>query len=908
MSLRAIVTCFFVGVLTASSAVSAQSLVPAQLVPSATSYYVTNFYGPGISQQGSVSLSVHALTANGTPIRGIAISFTSLTPECGSFDGAVSVQNSTDRDGMSVAPAWKTRYGILEGVCLIKAEVFGIPTVATTVTVHVGTLWGDPLPLPSPAATRIAYVDAQHEFDATPAQALPILRAATVDESGNRISFQRVVVSTTCNDISGQPQQSPFEIFSDAAGIVIVPAQRFPSPGWGKCTVTVFLAKDFHALPLGQVPQVAFNFYDPSVVWYVVPMNGASMMTAQIGQVVTGLRFELLNARRGRVPKAAVDINSGDCGTFAGARQEEVVADASGVVEVPPWTAPLHADLCRVFISHTGALALLRIDVRDRSIQDGDTFIQLGGSPDSIVGRDDVPNTKFRLKPNTAGGFSFSLTDYCTACIERYDPFAQFAPPSGRPLVPGSYTPVQLYTDSGGMNAGLWAGSGAAVERRCDAMAGSFVVHELVLAADGWPSRFAADFWQRCNGDSAPLVGGVRFNSNVPYPGPSAPTIAVTTASGYLPSGQLANLTVAGVTTLCTIESAVFGNPAQAPLPVANPGLVNTHGYLDARVGNCGFGQPITFTVDVGKALPPTAQWWIYGPTQDDRSPHWHVIASAVDGSRITFTIADGGLGDDNLAMNGSVEFRGMVAIPNGPMQDLWWSGPAENGWGMSIIQHRDVLFANVFVYDAHGNPIWYVMPSGNWNEAHTAYEGALYLPKAAPYFAYDARKFDIGPSVGTARLAFSGVDQAAFEYTIDGITGRKQMTRSSFGPAAPPTDMPLGDLWWGGLGQNGWGLALVQQHSSLFGLWFTYDASGAPTWFVMPDVQFVAKDIYLGSIYKPQGSAWLGVQYEATRHRMQAVGTFRLRFEADSTAFDYTFDTGTAPWSGSAALTRIPF
>ena len=38
-------------------------------------------------------------------------------------------------------------------------------------------------------------------------------------------------------------------------------------------------------------------------------------------------------------------------------------------------------------------------------------------------------------------------------------------------------------------------------------------------------------------------------------------------------------------------------------------------------------------------------------------------------------------------------------------------------------------------------------MPSGSWNETHTTYEGALYLPKASAYYAYDASKFDIGAS-----------------------------------------------------------------------------------------------------------------------------------------------------------------
>ena len=59
-----------------------------------------------------------------------------------------------------------------------------------------------------------------------------------------------------------------------------------------------------------------------------------------------------------------------------------------------------------------------------------------------------------------------------------------------------------------------------------------------------------------------------------------------------------------------------------------------------------------------------------------------------------------------------------------------------ENGWGMSVVQHRDLLFSVIYAYDAAGKPIWYVMPGGTWNEAKTAFRGALYVPTGTPYSA----------------------------------------------------------------------------------------------------------------------------------------------------------------------------
>jgi len=95
-----------------------------------------------------------------------------------------------------------------------------------------------------------------------------------------------------------------------------------------------------------------------------------------------------------------------------------------------------------------------------------------------------------------------------------------------------------------------------------------------------------------------------------------------------------------------------------------------------------------------------------------------------------------------------------------------------------------------------------------------------------------------------------------------------------------------------------------MQQYSSLFGLWFTYDANGKPTWFVMPSGSWVVKDDWQGKIYRADGPPWLGVPYDVSRHKVNEVGTFRYRFSGDGATFDYTVDGK----SGSISLTRIPF
>ena len=235
---------------------------------------------------------------------------------------------------------------------------------------------------------------------------------------------------------------------------------------------------------------------------------------------------------------------------------------------------------------------------------------------------------------------------------------------------------------------------------------------------------------------------------------------------------------------------------------------------------------------------------------------------------------------------------RFTFAAPPSPMQDMWWAGAAENGWGMSVVQHRDTLFSVIYAYDAAGKPIWYVMPGGAWNEAKTAFTGSLYVPTGTPYSAYDASKLMVNAPVGIATITFTSASQGALEYTIKGVSGRKTLSRQLFGPAEEGAPFKgLGDMWWGGEQQNGWGLALLQQYKAIFGVWFTYDAAGAPTWFVMPAGRWATLDSYEGRIYRTTGSPWLGQTYDANRLKAIDVGSFRFRFLGDTAAFEYTID-----------------
>jgi hypothetical protein len=240
--------------------------------------------------------------------------------------------------------------------------------------------------------------------------------------------------------------------------------------------------------------------------------------------------------------------------------------------------------------------------------------------------------------------------------------------------------------------------------------------------------------------------------------------------------------------------------------------------------------------------------------------------------------------------------------------QDLWWSGPLENGWGMSIAQHRGRLFTVLFVYDNQGDPTWYVAPGGYWaNNVPSGWQfsGPIYSPRGTPWFAYDASRLDVGPLVANASLSFASEQQGSVSL-YDGITWtRKTIVRQDFRAARTSPVQGVGDMWWGGPQQNGWGIAVLEQQGSLFSVWFTYDDSGAPTWFVMPVGDWTDSRTFAGTIYRTHGSPWLGATYDAALLRVDAVGHFAFHFDVpDRATFEYDVDGQ----KGVLNLERQPF
>jgi len=258
-------------------------------------------------------------------------------------------------------------------------------------------------------------------------------------------------------------------------------------------------------------------------------------------------------------------------------------------------------------------------------------------------------------------------------------------------------------------------------------------------------------------------------------------------------------------------------------------------------------------------------------------------------------------------AMNSPTNFAGITATlagAPGPLNysDMWWAGQAENGWGMSIQQHGNVQFISIYVYDGAGKPTWYVLPSGAWNANFTSYTGLLYQPASAPLNNYTPAKFVVGASPGSITITFTSNSTATLQYTINGVSGQKTLSRQVFGSGIAP--LAVGDMWWAGTTQDGWGINLIQQAGIVFGVWYTYGPDGKPVWYVLPAGNW-SGNFYSGAFYSTSGSPWLGVAYDPKLLSVIPAGTLGFSFtDANNATMTYSFTSG--PFAGTTQTKTI--
>jgi cyclophilin family peptidyl-prolyl cis-trans isomerase len=230
--------------------------------------------------------------------------------------------------------------------------------------------------------------------------------------------------------------------------------------------------------------------------------------------------------------------------------------------------------------------------------------------------------------------------------------------------------------------------------------------------------------------------------------------------------------------------------------------------------------------------------------------------------------------------------------------QGLWWNAN-ESGWGMSLTQHGNLLFAAIYTFDDAGLPTWYVIP--NCPVTANTCTGDIFKVTGAtpPTVAWNGASKAV-TKVGVGSLTFSSLGTGTFSFTISGVTGSKAITPQPLASGTTPPAIDFTDLWWN-TNESGWGLSISQQFNIVFAAWYTYDAAGKPVWYVAPNCP-VAANGCTSPFYRVSGATAITAPWNAASKLVEQAGTMTLSFtDAANGTMRYTIN-GT---DYSRAITR---
>jgi hypothetical protein len=142
--------------------------------------------------------------------------------------------------------------------------------------------------------------------------------------------------------------------------------------------------------------------------------------------------------------------------------------------------------------------------------------------------------------------------------------------------------------------------------------------------------------------------------------------VSGTTATGT----GTATVDLTGGTATCGFSSFAFlpvsgavGSPGTPPQGVTFP-----QGLFGFALGPvCATGGTVTITIHYPSPLPIGTQYWKFGPTPGNTTPHWYTIPATISGNTVMFTVTDGGLGDDDVTANGVIVDQGGPGVREVP-------------------------------------------------------------------------------------------------------------------------------------------------------------------------------------------------------------------------------------------------
>ena len=150
-----------------------------------------------------------------------------------------------------------------------------------------------------------------------------------------------------------------------------------------------------------------------------------------------------------------------------------------------------------------------------------------------------------------------------------------------------------------------------------------------------------------------------------------------------------------------------------------------------------------------------------------------------------------------------------------------------------------------------------------------------------------DATDAAVATCTVTAPATASGVKQyvATYFYPAGHISGRvfEQTNYDLRVTAQGPADYT--DMWWAGVGENGWGMSVTQHGPIQFNVIFAYDNLGKSLWYVMPGGSFnAAGTVFSGPLYLSKSSPFSA--YDKSQFVIGApVGSATITYTSNNAA-----------------------
>lgn len=139
-----------------------------------------------------------------------------------------------------------------------------------------------------------------------------------------------------------------------------------------------------------------------------------------------------------------------------------------------------------------------------------------------------------------------------------------------------------------------------------------------------------------------------------------------------------------------TCTPTASGAPAQVAPATVPENVRFPYQLLQFELEGCAPQSTVTVTLNLPAPAPANAQYWKWGPTADNATPHWYTIPFTRTGAQqIQFQIQDGGLGDSNLQADGHIIDPGGLGVPADvvpPVTGAVTPVPVDNPWMLSLL------------------------------------------------------------------------------------------------------------------------------------------------------------------------------------------------------------------------------